>query len=103
MEPDTIKAAGWLHQLGGEVIAPAEQTCSKGMGNPLNYFIVARALSPFVKSISTSQDAPISPHSPVIMVIGGLSSAAKSMQRIKWKPFPPRLPVGCNREAKQQA
>eukprot|EP00972_Heterocapsa_arctica_P074005 10922351-Heterocapsa_arctica.AAC.1 len=67
MEPDTIQAAGWLHQLGGEVIAPAEQTCSKGVGNTLDYFIVARAFSPFVKSISAWQDAPISPHSPVIM------------------------------------
>eukprot|EP00972_Heterocapsa_arctica_P000745 105282-Heterocapsa_arctica.AAC.1 len=44
MEPDMIRAAGWLHQLGGEVIAPTEQTCSKGLGNALDYFIVARAL-----------------------------------------------------------
>eukprot|EP00972_Heterocapsa_arctica_P003362 500638-Heterocapsa_arctica.AAC.1 len=37
------------------------------------------------------------------MVIGGVSTEAKSSQRMKWKPFPPRLPVGYNREAKLPA
>eukprot|EP00972_Heterocapsa_arctica_P051721 7609318-Heterocapsa_arctica.AAC.1 len=46
MEPDMIRAAGWLHQFGGGVIAPADHTCSKVMGNTLDYFIAARALSP---------------------------------------------------------
>eukprot|EP00972_Heterocapsa_arctica_P054245 7994625-Heterocapsa_arctica.AAC.1 len=67
MEPETIKAAGWLHQFGGEVIAPSEHTCSKGMGNTLDFFVVSCSLRPFVKSIGTWQDSPISPHSPVIM------------------------------------
>eukprot|EP00972_Heterocapsa_arctica_P075618 11155294-Heterocapsa_arctica.AAC.1 len=100
MEPSTIAAGGWLHQFGGEVVAPEGHTCSKGLGNTLDFFIVSRGLRPFVKSIHIWQDAPISPHSPIIMVIGGVNKAAKSSQRIKWKPFPPRLPVGCMREAK---
>eukprot|EP00972_Heterocapsa_arctica_P089960 13271853-Heterocapsa_arctica.AAC.1 len=47
MEPNNIAAAGWLHQFGGELVAPEGQTCSKGLGNTLDYFIVARALRPF--------------------------------------------------------
>eukprot|EP00972_Heterocapsa_arctica_P025854 3805006-Heterocapsa_arctica.AAC.1 len=81
MGPEAISSSGWLDRIGGAMVSPSCHTCSKGMGNTLDYFVVAQALRQLVKVIEVWEDAPISPHPPVKMIIGGVRLDAKASQR----------------------
>ena len=95
MEPEVLETSGWLGAVTGAVVAPEGCTCTKGLGAKLDYFVLHEALVDFVIGIEVLDRAPLSPHSPVCLTLGGLSLGHRMLQRVRWRAFPPRPAVGC--------
>ena len=95
MSPGELRATGWLGQVAGDMIAPSGFTCSAGGGDTLDYFVVSAGLASRCTGAGVWSAAPSSPHSPVWLTIRPVESAQDIVQRVRWKVFPARPPVGC--------
>ena len=101
MEPGQLRASHWLAQIGGQVLAPSEVTCTSGSGAILDWFVISQELVGFVRQVRVLSDSPTAPHSPVFLEMAGVSKAASVKQRVKWHPFPTRPILGPARQARQ--
>ena len=95
LNPAELRACGWLSQVSGDIVAPAGITCTSGDGDILDFYVVSAGLSSRCSAREAWTAAPSSPHSPVWLDICDVPEAAPIVQRIKWKVFPPRAPIGC--------
>ena len=95
--PEALEASGWLKKVRGVVVAPAVPTCFAGEPSSLDYFVIPQILAPFVDSILTWVDAPCWPHCPSVITFKGLHTQATILRQVAPKPFPPLIPIGCQR------
>ena len=59
LTPATLRSSGWLELVGGEVHAPADDTCD---GRTLDFFVLPTCLRPAVRGVATITDATAAPH-----------------------------------------
>ena len=96
MSPAELIATGWPESINGVVVSSGVCTYSSGeVSTEIDYFVVEKALAPFVVSCQTLRSTIISKHSPVRLTISG---EARSIQvyTIRLPPkIPPEIPLGC--------
>ncbi len=102
LHPHALEASGWVRRLKGRVVAPAGPTFVPTAGqshngsvqqsSKIDYFVIAEALSGYVKEIRTVDTPRIAQHLPVRLVM--TSAQTKPTMRVlrkKFKPGPDRV------------
>ena len=68
MEPETLKARGFLAVTNGHLCAHSQPTCNERC---FDYFIVSKCMAPFVHSVTTLEYDGIKPRAPVRLLLRG--------------------------------
>ena len=89
--PKALHDSGWLDLVKGVVHAPAAATCK---GRVLDYFVSSRSLS--AVAVMNIEDAGVSPHSPVRLLLRGSPRHLKVRCLVAPNRFDANLPAGCN-------
>ena len=62
--------------------------------NLIDFWVVSVTLGPFVEKVSVVPEAPVHPHSPVILQLGGLARRMSFQRARKCRRFPLVRPLG---------
>ncbi len=90
--PESLRESGWLTLVKGVVHAPAMAACK---GRVLDYFVCSRSLSSAVAAVMNIEDAGVSPHSPVRLLLRGSPRSVKIRCLAAPRRFEAQLPQGC--------
>ncbi len=71
--PQELEATGLHRTMGAVVVAPSEPTNLVTM-RTIDYYLVDKALSPYIKSVRVIHGTLFSPHAPVLMAMRGARS-----------------------------
>ncbi|CAK0888817.1 unnamed protein product, partial [Prorocentrum cordatum] len=102
LEPHTLHESGWFQDVGGVLHSTGNVTCDGiGGGREIDYFVVAKGLSPALSQVERVEDSEVPPHWPVRMRSLKQPREAKVLRFIKPRAFPMALPVGCAPQPQQ--
>ena len=92
MEPKLLIQSGFVRLAKGVLAAPSKPTCQ---GHVIDYFVVSESLRQSVVAVSTLEDSPFCPHSPVRLLLE--AAPRKQLMRVQVKPqkIEARFPQGC--------
>ena len=99
-EPEHLEQSGWPGKVGGVIVAPPRRTCTSGVGRRLDYFVVHRALVPYVAGVDVWEEAPTAPHHPVVLRLRRTADETGEIRidtLATVRPFPSRPQIGCDR------
>ena len=89
-------ASGWAERLGAHVLRPGRSTCSSGGGAELDYMVASSVLCSAVEEVMVAEGAPVSPHSPVQLIMEELDDMRWVTVRRRRRFLPVRPPIGCS-------
>ena len=92
---DPLQVAAWAATAGGLVLHTGTPTCRAGALNELDFAIVADELQQFVFSHGPVVEAPVGPHSPVLLEVRGLHAGATVQQLHRTARLPFDRAIGC--------
>ena len=74
-----------------------QQLWQMGDGRCIDFFIASYSLLPSVENVEVLLDAPVRPHHPVEITLGGSSFSKDFRQRVPRRSFPTAPLMGCSR------
>ncbi len=81
----------WLGKVRGHLLQPPVATCNEAT---IDYLIIADVLKCHVEKIEVLEQAPMSPHAPVLVTFKALGRLGTMQKRRVWSSFPTEAPVG---------
>ena len=102
MDPEDLRASGWLAQVGGAIVAADEPSCmASDEGTRIDFFVVAERLLPFIEAVTVRHGSPLHTHRPVVLKLRGRPRRESALQLAKPKRFPVERPF-CPRAEEPQ-
>ncbi len=96
-EPTTLRASGWLSQMGAEVLAaPVSSTTHAGgrAGRHIDYFVAARSIAALGPKMTLCADSVIRTHDAIRMRLPVAPRQFVIRRLVRATVFPRELPIG---------